>query len=58
MSPAIVVDSRGDVRLGIGAAGGSKITTSIAYVRGNTVFFYKDEEISAYLVHMVNKSPG
>lgn len=35
MCPAIVVDAHGDFRLGIGAAGGSKITSSVAYVSAN-----------------------
>lgn len=33
MCPTIIVDRNGDVRLGIGSAGGSKITSSIVYVR-------------------------
>lgn len=32
MSPSILIDEKGDAELLIGAAGGSKITSSIAYV--------------------------
>lgn len=33
MSPSIITDRNGDFVLGIGAAGGSKITLATAYVR-------------------------
>lgn len=33
MCPSIITDANGDVQLIIGAAGGTKITSSIAYVR-------------------------
>lgn len=33
MAPTILLDSKNNVELLIGAAGGSKITSSIAYVR-------------------------
>lgn len=32
MSPSILIDGKGDAELIVGAAGGSKITSSIAYV--------------------------
>lgn len=32
MCPTIIIDDNGDVRLAIGAAGGTKITSSVAYV--------------------------
>lgn len=35
MCPTIVLDQNGDVELVLGAAGGSKITSSVAYVRFN-----------------------
>lgn len=38
MAPTIVLDANGDVELLIGAAGGSKITSSIAYVRASCPF--------------------
>lgn len=44
MSPAIVLDKNDDVRLAIGAAGGSKITSSVVYVSGRscTIYIYWD----------------
>lgn len=39
MCPAIVVDANGDVELAIGAAGGTKITTSVAYIIMRQTFF-------------------
>lgn len=33
LSPTIIVDAAGDVRMLIGGAGGTKITTSVAMVR-------------------------
>ena len=32
MCPSIIVNNKGDVKMIIGGAGGSKITTSVAYV--------------------------
>lgn len=32
MCPSIILDANGDINLAIGGAGGSKITTSVAYV--------------------------
>lgn len=39
MCPSIIVDENGDVKLIIGAAGGSKITTTVALVTMRHLFF-------------------
>lgn len=39
MCPSIIVDENGDVVLVIGAAGGTKITTSTAFVSMNHLWF-------------------
>lgn len=39
MTPTILVDNNGDVRMTIGAAGGTKITTSISFVSVYTLNF-------------------
>lgn len=39
MCPAILVNADGDVELAIGAAGGTKITTSVAYIIMRQMFF-------------------
>lgn len=41
MTPTILVDKHGDVRLVIGASGGTKITTTVAQVgMSETPYFY------------------
>ncbi|XP_075221199.1 scoloptoxin SSD14-like isoform X2 [Lycorma delicatula] len=42
MAPTIIVDKNGDVRLVVGSAGGTKITTSIAYVTLLNLWFGKN----------------
>lgn len=44
MSPSIIVDQKGDVRMLIGAAGGSKIPTSVAQVIIR--YLYLDEPLN------------
>ena len=39
MCPAILVDADGNVQMAIGAAGGTKITTSVAYIILRQMFF-------------------
>ncbi|XP_064618472.1 glutathione hydrolase 1 proenzyme-like [Lineus longissimus] len=39
MSPAIIVDDKGDVKLVIGASGGSKIISSVAYCSARALMF-------------------
>lgn len=38
-SPSIIVSDNGDVRMVIGASGGTKIPTALAQVRFNTILF-------------------
>ncbi|XP_050701695.1 scoloptoxin SSD14-like isoform X3 [Eriocheir sinensis] len=53
MCPAIFVDSNGDVRLVIGAAGGTKISSGTAWVVLNNLWLGKDikEAIDARRIH-------
>lgn len=53
MSPAVFVDSSGDVRLVVGAAGGTMITSSVAWTAMNNLWLGKDikEAIDARRIH-------
>lgn len=43
MCPTIMLDENGDVELVLGAAGGSKITSSVAYVRFDSIHFKRNK---------------
>ena len=53
MCPTIVTDSSGDVKLVIGASGGTKITTAVAFVMIRHLFFDEDikKAIDAQRLH-------
>lgn len=53
MCPAIFVDSKGDVRLVIGAAGGTKISSGTAWAAMNNLWLGMDikEAVDARRIH-------
>lgn len=53
MSPTVIVDSRSNPRLVVGAAGGTKIPSGIANVAINNLWFGKDikQSVDARRVH-------
>ncbi|XP_025832385.1 glutathione hydrolase 1 proenzyme [Agrilus planipennis] len=53
MAPSIIVNEKGDVKLIVGAAGGSKITTAVALVAMRNLWFAEEiqEAVSAPRLH-------
>lgn len=55
MAPAIVLDKNDDVHLAIGAAGGSKITSSVVYVSSSQLYHtYIGTILNAILIGHLN----